>query len=210
VKYYELVQRGNLRYRSLNRITQPVVEPVSLAEAKAHLRIDSDFSDDDLYVMTLVSAARQLVETICDRTLIRSQWQMNLDAFPSWDIELPRPPIASGDIVVTYTPSDGVYAPVTLDPSKYRQDRDSTPAVIRPPWNSTWPTTRGAENDVKITFWAGYGDSGRSVPPPARHAMLMMLGNWYANRESVAPGTMNPIPMAVDHLLGTINWGQYR
>lgn len=208
MKYYELVQRGNLRYRSLRRITEPVVEPVSLAEVKSHLRVDPDFEADDSYIMSLISAARHHVETVSDRTLVRSQWQMKLDAFPSWDIELPRPPITTGDIVVTYIPSDGVYQPVPW--TQFREDRDATPAVIRPLWNRTWPTTRGAENDVTITYWAGYGDSGRSVPAPARHAILMLVGGWYANRESIVQGALNPVPMAVDMLLGSINWGQYR
>ena len=208
MKYYELVQRRSLRYRSIRRITEPVVEPVSLAEAKSHLRIDPDFDADDLYIMGLISAARYHVETVSDRTLIRSQWQIKLDAFPSWDIELPRPPITTGDIVVTYIPSDGVYSPVPF--TDFRQDRDSTPAVIRPQWNRTWPPCRGAENDVTVTYWAGYGDSGRSVPPPARHAILLLVGGWYANRESIVQGALNPVPMAVDMLLGSINWGQYR
>lgn len=208
MKYYEVVQRNNLRYRSIRRITEPVVEPVSLAEAKSHLRIDPDFDADDLYVMSLVSAARHHVETVSDRTLIRSQWQIKMDAFPSWDIQLPRPPITTGDIVVTYIPSDGVYQPVSF--TDFRQDRDATPAVIRPQWNRTWPSCRGAENDVTITYWAGYGDSGRSVPAPARHAMLLLVGGWYANRESIVQGSLNPVPMAVDMLLGSINWGQYR
>lgn len=208
MKYYELVKRSNLRYRSLRRITEPVVEPISLAEAKSHLRIDADYDADDLYVMGLVTAARWHVETVCDRTLVRSQWQMKLDTFPSWDIELPRPPITTGDIVVTYIPSDGIYSPIPF--TDFRQDRDATPAVIRPQWNRTWPPCRGAENDVTITFWCGYGDSGKSVPQPARHAMLLMIGHWFTNREAVAPGSMNPVPMAVDLLLGSVNWGQYR
>ena len=208
MKYYELVQRANLRYRSLKRITEPVVEPVSLAEAKSHLRVDADFDGDDQYVMSLISAARYHVETVCDRTLIRSQWQIKLDTFPSWDIELPRPPITTGDIVVTYIPSNGVYQPVPF--ANFREDRDATPAVIRPQWNRTWPSTRGAENDVVITYGAGYGEDGRSVPAPARHAMLMLIGGWYANRESIIQGAMNPVPMAVEMLLGSINWGQYR
>ena len=208
MKYYELVQRSNLRYRSLKRITEPVVEPVSLAEAKSHLRVDADFDADDQYIMSLVSAARYHVETVSDRTLIRSQWQMKIDAFPSWDIELPRPPITTGSIVVTYIPSDGVYQPVPF--TNFREDRDATPAVIRPQWNRTWPSTRGAENDVVITYWAGYGEDGRAVPAPARHAMLMLIGGWYANRESIVQGAMNPVPMAVEMLLGSINWGQYR
>lgn len=208
MKSYELVQRGNVRYRSLKRITEPAVEPVSIGEAKAHLRIDSDFTDDDLYLQTLISAARIHVETVSDRTLIRSQWQMKMDVFPSWDIELPRPPVDIGDVTVSYIPSDAVYLPVSY--TNFRVDRDSTPAVIRPQWNGSWPSARGAENDVVITYWAGYGASPLNVPTPARHCILMLAASWYANREAVVQGGMNPVPMAVEVLLGAINWGQYR
>lgn len=206
--YYEMVQRGNLRYRSLKRISGPLVEPVTISEAKSHLRIDQDFTDDDLYLQSLISAARHYVETVTDRTLVKSQWQLKLDMFPSWDIELPRPPIMVGNITVTYVPSDGVYTPVSF--TNFRTDMDATPAVIRPQWNGTWPTCRGAENDVVITYWAGYGDTPADVPPPARHSILMLLAGWYANREAVVQGGMNPVPMAVDVMLGSINWGQYR
>lgn len=162
--YYEVVNRGNLRYRSLRRITEPAVEPVSIAEAKAHLRIDQDFTDDDLYVQSLISAARIHVENASSRTLILSQWQMKLDVFPGWDIELPKPPIAPGDVTVSYIPSDSAYLPVLF--ANFRVDRDSTPAVIRPQWNGSWPSARGAENDVSITYWAGYGQSPQDVPAP--------------------------------------------
>lgn len=208
MKSYELVQRGNVRYRSLRRITEPVVEPVSISEAKSHLRIDADFTDDDLYLQSLISAARIHVETVSDRTLILSQWQMKMDVFPSWDIELPKPPIAVGDVTVSYIPSDAVYLPVSY--TNFRVDRDSTPAVIRPQWNGSWPSARGAENDVVITYWAGYGPSPANVPTPARHCILMLVASWYANREAVVQGGMNPVPMAVEVLLGAINWGQYR
>lgn len=208
MRHYELVRRGNLRYRSIRRITDAVLEPVSIGELKSHLRIDADFNDDDLYLQSLISAARHHIETASDRTLVRCQWQIKLDTFPSWDIELPRPPIATGPVVVTYVPSDGVYSPVTF--TNFREDRDATPAVIRPQWNGSWPTCRGAENDVTITYWAGYGDDPGKVPPPARHACLMLAASWYANREAVVQGGMNPVPMAVEILLGSINWGQYR
>lgn len=207
-KYFEIVQRGNLRYRSLRRITEPVVEPVSIGELKSHLRIDQSFNDDDLYLQSLASAARHHVETVSDRTLVRCQWQMKLDAFPAWDIELPRPPITTGSITVTYVPSDGVYSPVAF--TNFREDRDSTPAVIRPQWNGSWPTCRGAENDVTITYWAGYGDDPGRIPATARHCCLMLAAHWYANRESVVQGGMNPVPQSVEILLGSINWGQYR
>jgi uncharacterized phiE125 gp8 family phage protein len=208
VRHYEFIRRSTLKYRSIKRITEPLIEPVSLAEAKSHLRVDQDFAEDDLYIQSLVSAARHYVESVSDRTLIRSQWQIKLDQFPSWDIELPRPPIAADSVVVTFVP--GQNPSLTQSYTAFRTDRDSTPAVIRPEWNGAWPTCRGAENDVTISYWAGYGDSVASVPPPSRHCILLMVGHWFAHREAVVQGGMNPVPMAVDALLGSINWGQYR
>lgn len=205
--YYELTARSNFKYRSLNRISGPSVEPVTLAEAKSHLRIDPGFADDDDYVQSLITAARFNVEAIIDMTLIRSQWQMKFDYFPSWDIPLPRPPIAQGDVVVSYVPAQSPGSTVNL--TGFRIDRDSTPAAIRPEWNGTWPSARGAENDVTVTYWAGW-DSPVKVPKPARHACLLMIGHWFANREAVVAGGMSPVPMAVDSLLGSVNWGQYR
>jgi uncharacterized phiE125 gp8 family phage protein len=199
---------GPFRYRSLTAITPPVIYPVTLSQAKSHLRVDEDFLEDDLYIMSLVAAATDHVESVSDRTLIRRQYRMRFDHFPSWDIPLPRPPIASGPIAVEYIPSDAVYSPLPF--ANFREDRDSTPAAIRPQWNGTWPTTRGAENDVSVTYWAGYGDSVENVPSPAKHCILLMLAHWYSVRESVVQGGLNPVPMAVEVLLGAINWGQYR
>jgi uncharacterized phiE125 gp8 family phage protein len=203
----EIISRVNLRYRSLVRVTEPLVEPVSVAEAKQHLRIDSDFTDDDLYVASLITAARHYVENYVDRTLLRTQLRMKLDYFPAWDLPLPRPPVMADAVVVEYIPSDN-FSPVAF--TNFRTDRDSTPAVIRPQWNGTWPSSRGAENDVVISWWAGYGTTGADVPVPARHAMLLILSHWYRTRESVSEVRFAPVPMSAETLLGTVNWGQYR
>jgi uncharacterized phiE125 gp8 family phage protein len=205
-RYLAVVSRQNLRYRSLVRLTEPVVEPVSVAEAKNHLRIDSDFTDDDLYIQSLITAARHYVENHVDRTLLRTQLQMKLDYFPVWDLPLPRPPVMSDPVVVQYVSSDSSLVTFT----NFRTDRDATPAVIRPQWNGTWPTVRGAENDVVISWWAGYGTTGANVPVPARHAMLLILSHWYRNREAISENRFAPVPMSAETLLGTVNWGQYR
>jgi len=206
-KSIEIISRTNLRYRSLVRVTEPSVEPVSVADAKTHLRIDQEFTEDDLYIASLITAARYYVENYVDRTLLRTQLRMKLDYFPAWDLPLPRPPAMADAVTVQYIPSDN-YSLVSF--TNFRTDRDSTPAVIRPQWNGTWPTARGAENDVIISWWAGYGTTGADVPVPARHAMLLILSHWYRNRESVSENRFAPVPMSAETLLGTVNWGQYR
>ena len=204
---YEIIQRHHLRYRSLVITTQPEIECVSVAVAKAHMRIDDAFTADDTAIAELIVNARYYVEASTSRSLINRQYRMRFDIFPAWDIELPRPPIVLNTVAVTYVPSDATLTPVAY--TDFRTDADSIPAVIRPPWNGRWPSVRGAEGDVTITWTAGYGATAESVPSPARHAMLMLVAYWYANREAAAQGAIHPVPMAVDHMLGTINWGQY-
>ena len=113
-------------YRSLVRATEPAIEPVTLAEAKAHLRVD--ISDDDALISAIIKSAREFCEEYLDRSLVYTQWTMRMDAIP-WEIVLPRPPVAQAGTttatVVTYTLE--TQATATLDTSTYRVDRTATP-----------------------------------------------------------------------------------
>ena len=62
-------------------IDPPATEPVTVAEAKAHARIDID--DDDAMVAALITAARQWVEDTTGRCLITQQWKLTLDNWPA-------------------------------------------------------------------------------------------------------------------------------
>jgi uncharacterized phiE125 gp8 family phage protein len=137
-------------YRSLVRATQPAVEPVTLAEAKAHLRVD--ISTDDALISAIVKASREFCEEYLDRSLVHTQWTMRMDALP-WEIELPRPPVAQAGTttatVVTYTLE--TQATATLDTSTYRVDRTATPGVIRTVYGGTWPGHLTDQNSVSVT-----------------------------------------------------------
>jgi len=87
-----------MRYRSLTVETAPAVEPVTLTEAKQHLRVDID--DDDTYIEALIVAARQYAEEYLDRALISQQLAMRMDTFP-YEFELPRPPMATSGTLTT-------------------------------------------------------------------------------------------------------------
>ena len=199
-----------MQYRSLTRATPPAVEPVSVSEAKAHLRVD--ISDDDSYISTLITAAREWCEQYLDRTLINTQWTMRLDSFP-YEIELPRPPIATSGtttaVSLTYTLGDDSTA--TLSTTAYRVDRNSTPGVVRQLRAGTWPANLDDYNAVAVTWWAGYGASGTSVPAAIRHAILMLVGHWYESRSSVLTGSISKeIEFGVKSLLDSQRWGSYR
>ncbi len=111
-----------MSYRSLRTVTPPVVEPVTLAEAKAHCRIDTD--TDDAYVTALVTAAREWVESYLDEALLHQQLVMRMDGFPA-EIELPRPPMATAGthaaVTVTYV-MNSTGSTATLETNQYQQE----------------------------------------------------------------------------------------
>ena len=201
-----------MKYNSVTRATGPAVEPLTVAEAKLHLRVD--ISDDDAYIGTLITAAREWVENYLDRTLITTQLILRAAEFPTEELELARPPmVASGTataVVITYTLADTTTA--TLSTALYRVDRTSTPGNVAPIINGTWPSYVIEDaNAVAVTYWAGYGPTSASVPATIRHAMLMLIGHWYESRSTVLVGvTSKPLEFAVESLLASNNWGQYR
>ena len=201
-----------MKYNSVTRATGPAVEPLTVAEAKLHLRVDT--TEDDTYIGTLITAAREWVENYLDRTLITTQLILRAAEFPTEELELPRPPmVASGTataVVITYTLADTTTA--TLSTALYRVDRTSTPGNVAPIINGTWPSDVIEDaNAVAVTYWAGYGPTSASVPATIRHACLMLIGHWYDRRSAVLTGTISkPIEFAVESLLASNNWGQYR
>jgi uncharacterized phiE125 gp8 family phage protein len=190
------------RYRSLKRLVAPAAEPVTLAEAKRHLRVDTN--DEDSLISHYITTAREWCEDYLDRALVTQQLLMRLDAFPD-EIELPRPPMATAGtataVSITYTTGDSL-ATATLATTEYRVDRDATPGVIRNVYNGSWPSHLLDQNSVSVTWWAGYG-SAASVPHRVQTAILMCVHELYEKR---GDGHM---PEAAKRLLDAASWGSY-
>jgi uncharacterized phiE125 gp8 family phage protein len=187
---------------------------VTLAEAKAHCRIDTVL--DDAYVSSLITAAREWVEQYLDRTLVHTQWVMRFDQFPpdgTMDIELPRPPMATAGtttaVALTFTFENGTTS--TYSTASYRVDRNGVPGTVKTLYGQTWPPHLQDDNAISVTWWGGYGASGTSVPAAIRHAILMLVGFWYDNRSTVLVGSIsNQLEFAVESLLSSQKWGSYR
>lgn len=202
-----------MRYRSLTRTTQPLVEPVTLTEAKAHLRVDAD--EDNAYIMSLVGAAREWVEQYLDRTLVHTQWTMRMDKLPDSSlkaIELPRPPMAQAAdktaVVVTFTYENGTTA--TYDSASLRVDRHATPGAIKTLYGFAWQPHLWDDNSVSVTWWGGYGEDGGNVPRQAKTAILMLVAHWYESRSAVLAGSISKeIEFGVKSLLDSVRWGSY-
>jgi len=210
-------------------IDGPSTEPISLSEAKTHLRVDID--DDNSLILALITSARQQAEHICRRAFISQQWMVTLDQFPrpgmnigsanwygpqwgdspgplttlnpdkttGYEIILPYAPLISVDSI-TYVDTDG--ATQTLSSSLYKVDNISEPARIMPAYGTTWPATRNEINAVQITLTAGWSNAA-SVPQPIKSWMLLRIAAMYENRESdmmLTRGSVDSMPF-VDQLL---------
>jgi uncharacterized phiE125 gp8 family phage protein len=179
----------------------PVVEPVTLAEAKLHCRIDVD--DDDTLVASLISTAREHLEQISrPRVAMTAQkWLYVTDEWPADDtIELRPYPLLSVD-EVRYTDDDGVET--TIASSEYQVDTYSAPGRLH--MLNGWPSaTLAALNGLQIEFTAGYGLDVLSPPMAMRQAVLLLVGHWYENRElALMTGAMpKELPFAVKALFG--------
>lgn len=185
---------------SLKLYTAPAAEPISLAEAKLHLRVD--IADDDELITAQIKAAREYVEQLANRSLITQTWEYTLEAFPDGNqIVLPRPPLVSVTSVV-YTDYTGTAA--TFSSLYYTVDTYAEPGQIVLKYGQLWPAVALATvNGVCIRYTAGYGATGASVPQRLRQAILLLLGHWYENREAVQFGNLMPqeLPFAVQALL---------
>ena len=178
----------------LKLITPPAAEPVLLADAKLHLRVDG--TDEDTLITALIQAAREACEHELGRVLITQTWEMVLDAFPA-GIRLPYPPCQSV-VSVKYIDADGTLQ--TLSAPSYQLDSHSEPAWLVPAYGYTWPSTREEPNAVRVQFVAGFGDAGTDVPEVLRAWMLLQIGHWYANREAAGDARMEKTPY-VERLL---------
>lgn len=189
---------------TLTQVTPPAVEPVTLAQAKAHLRVD--ITDDDAYITALISAARVYAEHHTRRAFITQTWDMYFDQFHYFDtreIQIPLPALQS---VTWINYTDTGQQVVTLDPSLYVVDPRQKPGRVYPAFAQYWPATLPLQNSVNIRFVAGYGADGTFVPNTIIQAMLFSISHWYENREPVVAerGVVpQEVPFTVDALLDT-------
>lgn len=197
-------------YRSLIRYAAPAAEPVTVAEAKTHCRVDT--SADDAYIGTLITAAREYIEETLDISMITQTWEARYDVFPLWEIILPRPPMAAGTVTVIYRDEAGQMQTVTSASGAFQVDSNIVPGRIYPLYDSVWPAVRGDENSVTVRWNAGYGATGASVPAILKQAILLLVAHWYEMRQPVQAGYSQvlPVPHTFETLMAASGWGGYR
>ncbi|KPK67832.1 MAG: hypothetical protein AMJ84_12255 [Acidithiobacillales bacterium SM23_46] len=169
--------------------------PVSLDEAKKHLRVTQ--TDEDTLIETLILVATAHAEQRQGRTYMQTQKVLQLDEFPTV-IEPPGPPLLSVQSI-QYIDIDGQTQ--TVDAADYQVDTYNAPGRIKPAYEKSWPATRSVLNAVTVNYTAGYGEAS-AVPVECKQAILLLVGHLFEHRESVSELKLQEVPQAVAALLG--------
>lgn len=192
---------------ALVRTADPASEPVSLAEAMLHCRVDADLVEDGDHLNDCIRAAREYCEEALGQAFVTQSWTLYLDRFPACqEIRVPRPPLLGVTGIRYQDVGTGVLT--TLSPTLYGVDTASRPGRITPAYNQAWPAARYDANSVEIAFVAG--SASGAVPGVVKQAMKLLIGHWYLNREAVVTGTISTeVQFAVDALLAMAWSGSY-
>ena len=159
---------------------QPSSEPVTLQEAKDHLRVD--FSDEDDYINTLIKSARGYCEKYTNKVFITQTWRQNLDYFPNV-IKLKVNPVVSLTSLKYY---DGDEAQQTITDTSANLQKDflSDVGSLHEGLTNGWPSIGDTINPIEIITICGFG-AASDVPDDIKHAIKLMVSHLYENREMV-------------------------
>ncbi|MCO5129848.1 MAG: head-tail connector protein [Xanthobacteraceae bacterium] len=160
-------------------LTPPMVEPLTVAEAKNFLRVAHD--DDDAVIAGLIASARGQVEALTRRGLMTQTWRLTLDRWPPERRLKPRLAPLRGVTAARVFDAEGRAA--AIDGATFAVDAAAN-AIATPPWPAPGRAVAGIEIDVAV----GFGDRAADVPEVLRHAVRTLVAHWYDNRGLAAIG----------------------
>lgn len=177
-------------------VITPPTAVLPLDIAKRHLRVEPDNLDDDLLIQAYAAAAQSHIDGPggwLGRAIGVQTLEASFDRFSCDFIRLPCPPITE---IVSVKYDDTDEAEQTLAPSAYQLDPEGVLRIGADPWPSAY-RRRGS---VRVRYEAGYA----ITPPAITAALLLMIGDLFAARESFAVGSVAAVPMSttVEALLG--------
>lgn len=188
----------------LKLITAPASQPITLAEVKLHLNIDDD--DWDTLLAIYIKAATAYVDGpqgFLGQALVKQTWDLFLDEFPDDAIRIPLGPLIEV-VGVFYSTTSGE---LTVSSDDYTLDTAQDFPWILPDEGFTWPTPQDGANTVRVRFRSGYVDDGPSpndgtIPDDIKAALLLIVGDFYMNRETQIIGTSAmTIPWSAEQLM---------
>ncbi len=175
-------------------LAAPAAEPVSLAEAKAFLRVEHN--DDDAVIAALIAGSRIHIEAQTRRAMVTQHWRLSFDSWPE-----------DGRVAVVPAPLQELTAARVYDFNNVAHAVDvqnfvpdlGTSALAFAPWAVPAPGRLAAGIALDVTL--GYGAAGTDVPEPLRQAVRQLTAHWYENRGLAAIGTVTVLPSMVAALI---------
>lgn len=179
--------------------TEPASEPLTLAQVKEYLKLESDFTDEDFVLNNLISDARIFAEKRCCRSIIKQVRTQYMDGFPLCDsIQIMYGPLFDNVVAVRYYDDNDTLQ--VMSPSDYWVD--STSDIGRVVVKNSWPSVKSRPNAVEIEYNAGYGESPSDVPASLRTAMMYYIAHFYENRVPETVGVViGKFSITIDNLL---------
>lgn len=192
--------------RNVRDVTQPAAEPITLEEARLHLKLDAEGSPashpDDALIETLITAARQHVERYTYLAVAERQVEARVTAFDDDGVDIPVSPVQS-IVSVKYVDSSGVEQTVESGDYELGGSLDGPALLLK--HGSSWPTDVYDRADaVRITVEAGFtmgSPNDNPLPGPVRAAILLVLTHLYENRAAVQSRQTFHVPLGVESLL---------
>jgi len=183
-------------YRSLKVDTAATTPVFTTDQAKEFLKVD--VSADDVLIDNLVAAATESCQIYTNQYFIDTVVTQYSD---TWDgfYTLYKSPVDSITSVKYYDSDDSLQ---TLSSSNYILDNSYQPARIGISVTGTLPNLSSRINAVEVKYTVGYGTASTDVPEGIRTAIILTVGNWYENRQSVITGrTATELPLSSQYLL---------
>ena len=180
-------------------ISLPDTEPVTLEEAKKHLRLSPEYVGDDEKIELIISAVRARGESLTHQTWRPVQFELRCHAFPGRDdlLELPLSPLRSVE-AVKYINANGVET--VLPTESYKVDTDSLVGSIYPAFEKTWPEVRAERFAVRVEFSAGY----ETIPSVIKQWTFIRIADFYANPESLIIDTQSMSKVDITDVIDTL------
>jgi uncharacterized phiE125 gp8 family phage protein len=185
-------------HHSLEIVDAPLITPITLEEVKAQLRVEHDDDDTILTRLIDVAVAYTDVRGALGQAMITQKWAQWINANPPQSVSLILGPVQ--DVTaVKYYDTDGVLQ--TDDVNNYQVFGTDFATVISPKDSFAWPVSQQRSDAIKIEYEIGYGDEITNVPQTIRHALMLLIGHWYDNREQTGVDELSNIPFGYEEML---------
>lgn len=181
----------------LKLLIPPVHEPITIDEMKTYLRVDGNELDD--YLPTLISSAREYVESYQNCSLVTQTWELILDSWPDWPLSLPRSPVQKVESI-RYMDKHGTEH--IWEATNYLVDADSDPGRVTLARGISVPAAELVPiGGIRVRYVAGYGSPGQ-LPQRTKLAIKMLAAHWVESIEAILDSDSTETEYTISALLG--------